>query len=816
MSIHQTLLKSRESSSNEFASLLSYAFMMDESTIIHKDLGLSAHFSYVAIDVDSSTGYVLDANANAVRQALAVLGDGWMVETNLICEDDSNYMEARPFPDTVSAIIDDSRRMQFERQEKSFQSGCYISLTYVPSGQLGKALSKFMVVDEKGKKENDLEKEKKYFESVIEQFMTHFEKITTSGKVERLVGDKLVEFLNRCITGYSRKLITPNVGYFLDSFLSQEWISGADVKVGSSYVRVITIEDAPESTYPAILDELNYLGFNYRWSSRIIPLSRASSNSYLKKIQSQWSNKAVGLIGTIKLSMGLHHKMDEAAEERKIQTSEAVKLNNLREVSYGFMTSCVVLMNENKDFLEESVSIVVKVIEALGFKARSEVFNASEAYLGSIPCHGGYNIRKPLVDSNYAAHAIPTSSVWQGSTTSPNPFLPPNSPPLMMVKTQGSRKFNFNIHVGDVGHFIMLGPTGMGKSTLLGLIGCQWLRYPMARVIAFDKDHSNRIWIKSVGGDYMDLADNARFSPFSLLAASPEGSTAFDNELSFLTDWLCEICTLQKVVITPNHKISIRDALITLAHAGNQHLTMSLLIGNIQHSEVRPALQAFNSSAVNKLISGIEDNLLNKNVVGFETGDLLELNDSLYIPILRCIFHRLTHLFHDRRPTILLLEEAWSLLDHPIFETMLKNWLLTLRKFNVAVGFISQNIDHVTGSAIGDTIKESCPSKIFLPNPSINDPTIKEKYLAFGLNEQQIYILCNAIPKQDYYLTTPIGNRLFELDLNPLTLSFIGVSKKEDIDKFNTIHDMSNSKWINKWLSYRGLNEWCRYEEKYY
>ena len=816
MSAQQKILQSRSASRNEFASQLSYAFMMDEGTMVHKDLGLSAHFSYVARDVDSSTGHVLDANASAVRQALVVLGDGWMMETNLISEEDPHYLSPCPFPDIVSAVIDDSRRMQFEQAQSGFKSRCYLSLTYVPSGQLGKTLSKMMVVDEHSEQESNLDKEKKYFESVVDRFLTQFEQITVNHSVQRLTGDALVEFLNKCMTGVSRKLKVPRIGYLMDSFLSQEWVAGSRVKIGNKFVRVINIEDAPEATYPAILDQLNYLGFTYRWSSRLIPLSKASADGYLKKMQARWSNKAIGLIGAIKLAMGLAPKADKAAEERKAQTAEAIKANNLGEVTHGFMTSCVVLMHEDEAHLKEGVAVIAKVIETLGFKAREELFNISEAYLGSIPCHGGYNVRKPLVDSAYASHALPTSSVWQGEKISPNPFLPANSPPLMLVRTQGSRTFRFNLHVGDVGHFMVLGPTGMGKSTLLGLIGCQYLRYPNARVIVFDKDHSNRIWIKSVGGDYLDLADDAQFSPFSLLAVCKPGTSAFENELSFLTDWLCEICTLQKVVIKPAHRESIRQALEDQASAGSEYLTMKLIAGAIQHHEVRPALKEFNSSAVQKLLSGTKGTLQGNQVTGFETRHLLELNPSLYIPILRCVFHQLTHLFNDRQPTLLLLEEAWALLDHPIFETMMKNWLLTLRKFNVAVGFISQNLSHITDSKIGDTIKESCYSQIFMPNPSIQDPVIEKKYLKFGLNEQQLGIVRTATPKREYYLTTPQGNRLFELDLTPLALAFIGVSKNEEIKQFDAIYDRTNPAWINEWLTMRGLDEWGSYVQKNY
>ncbi len=288
----------------------------------------------------------------------------------------------------------------------------------------------------------------------------------------------------------------------------------------------------------------------------------------------------------------------------------------------------------------------------------------------------------------------------------------------------------------------------------------------------------------------------------------------FEAEMTFLVEWLCEICELQKIVITPDKKEKIEQSLRALVKSGRENLCLDLL--HIQDQEIRQAIDSFNSGAIQKMINGLSDRLGNNSVIGMEMGELLKLPESIYIPIVRAIFHRLTRLFQDRKPTILILEEAWSFLRHKIFENMLEDWLLTLRKFNVAVGFISQNIEHVTTSRISGTIKESCPTKFFLPNHNIYDESVAKKYLAFGLNEQQVAVIGLAIPKRDYYLTSPVGNRLIQLDLDPVSLAFIGVSKEKDIQKFQETHREDDERWILDWLDYKGLTEWREFAEKCY
>src|SRR3546814_6353323 len=78
-----------------------------------------------------------------------------------------------------------------------------------------------------------------------------------------------------------------------------------------------------------------------------------------------------------------------------------------------------------------------------------------------------------LVHTLNLAHLMPLSSVWAGPAR--NDHL--DGPPLLYAETSGSTPFRLSTHVGDVGHMMIVGPTGAGQSVLLGLLAFQFRRY---------------------------------------------------------------------------------------------------------------------------------------------------------------------------------------------------------------------------------------------------------------------------------------------------------------------------------------------------
>ena len=256
---------------------------------------------------------------------------------------------------------------------------------------------------------------------------------------------------------------------------------------GSSFRRSRSKAFPLEST-PGILTALGELPCEYRWSSRFIFMDTHEAVKHLDKFRKKWRQKIRGFFDQVfNTNSG---PIDQDALSMVADAEAAIAEVNSGLVAQGYYTSVVILMDEDRGRLEASARQVEKAINRLGFAARIETINTMDAYLGSLPGHGVENVRRPLINTMNLADLLPTSTIWTGSNSAPCPMYPPLAPPLMHCVTHGSTPFRLNLHVRDLGHTFMFGPTGAGKSTHLAVIAAQLRRYAGMSIFAFDKGMS--------------------------------------------------------------------------------------------------------------------------------------------------------------------------------------------------------------------------------------------------------------------------------------------------------------------------------------
>jgi type IV secretion system protein VirB4 len=243
----------------------------------------------------------------------------------------------------------------------------------------------------------------------------------------------------------------------------------------------------------------------------------------------------------------------------------------------------------------------------------------------------------------------------------------------------------------------------------------------------------------------------------------------------------------------------------SLASAPKAERTLTGLAVLIQSNALVAALAPYTlEGAYGRLLDGSAERLAASDVLHFEMETLMQ-HKALIAPVLTYLFQRLEARFNGR-PTLLILDEAWTFLDDALFAARIREWLKTLRKKNVAVVFATQSLADVERSTIAPALIESCPTRIFLPNDRALEPQARAVYERFGLNARQIEILSIAAPKRDYYAQTARGNRLFELGLGPIALALCGASSPDDqrlIDR--CVADGEPAQFAARFLTAKGM-----------
>ena len=799
-------LKKFRHSGPSFSDLLPYAALIDNGTLLLKDGSLMAGWYFAGPDSESSTDFERNEVSRQINAILARLGSGWMIQVEAVRVPATAY-PARAnchFPDKVSALIDEERRKRFEA-DGHYESQHAIILTYREPEKRKSGLVKYVYSDDESRATTFADRALDHFRRSIREFEQYMGNVVSirrmvTQETEERAGtriakyDDLLQFARFCIVGENHPVRLPDIPMYLDFVVTAEFHHGLSPLVDNRYLAVVAIDGFPAESWPGILNSLDLMPLTYRWSSRFVFLDPIEARQRLERTRKKWLQKVRPFMD--QLFQTNSGAIDQDAAMMVAETEDAIAEANSQLVAYGYYTPVIVIFDDDEARLREKTEGVRRLIQAEGFAARIETLNATEAFLGSLPGNWYANIREPLINTRNLADLVPLNSVWSGSPVSPCPFYPDGSPPLMQVAS-GSSPFRLNLHSGDVGHTLIFGPTGSGKSTLLALIAAQFRRYGRAQLFAFDKGKSMYPLTVAVGGDHYDVGagEALTFCPLSQLED--------DSDKAWAAGWLETLVELQGVKVTPDHRNAIAKQIELMAASSRRSL--SDFVSGVQMREIKDALRHYTvDGPMGHLLDAEEDGLTLSDFQTFEIEELMNLGDRNLVPVLLYLFRRIEKRLTGA-PSLIILDEAWLMLGHPAFREKIREWLKVLRKANCAVVLATQSISDAEKSGIIDVLKESCPTKICLPNGAARESGTREFYERIGFNERQIEIVATALPKREYYVASPDGRRLFDMALGPITLSFVGASGKDDIKRIDELRVHHGDEWPVHWLKERGI-----------
>ncbi len=791
-------LREYRSNAASLPDFLPWAALLAEGVVLNKDGSFQRTARFRGPDLDSATPAELVATTARLNGALRRLGSGWAIFVEAQRVPALAYPDS-VFPDPVSALVDRERREQFKEEGAHFESGYYLTLLWMPPAE-DAARAEGWLYEGRARTGVDAWEQVKSFTDRSDRLVQLLEgfvpEIAWLGDAETLT------YLHSTVSTKRQRVRVPETPMHLDALLADEPLAGGlEPRLGASYLRTLTIIGFPTATFPGLLDELNRLAFPYRWATRAVMLDKTDATKLLGRIRRQWFAKRKSIAAILKEVMTNEASVlvDNDAANKAADADLALQELGADMIGQAYVTATVTVWDRDPNIAAEKLRLVEKIIQGRDFTVIAEGMNAVEAWLGSLPGHVYANVRQPPVSTLNLAHMIPLSAVWAGPERDEH-F---GAPPLLYGKTEGSTPFRFSLHVGDVGHTLVVGPTGAGKSVLLALMALQFRRYEGAQVFAFDFGGSIRAAAIACGGDWQDLGGSLDESVGEGVQLQPLARIDDAAERAWAAEWLAAILAGEGLPVDPAAKEHLWSALTSLASAPIVERTLTGLAVLLQSQALKQALQPYCVGGPwGRLLDAEAERLGDADFQAFETEGLVGAGSAA--AVLSYLFHRIEGRL-DGSPTLIIIDEGWLVLDSPAFAAQLREWLKTLRKKNASVVFATQSLADIETSPIAPAIIESCPTRIFLPNERAFEPQIAAIYRRFGLNDRQIEILSRSAPKRDYYCQSRRGNRLFELGLGEVALAFVAASSKSDQIRIGELVDEhGRDAFAAAWLRARG------------
>jgi type IV secretion system protein VirB4 len=792
------------------ADVLPWAGIVGPGTILNKDGSLMRTVRFIGPDLDSATGEGIDTYSGQLNDTLKRFGSGWAF-----------YLEARRvpvapvkrqyWPTPAGQAIADEQLPLLNKARERFETYHWLTIQYLPPTDTVSRFKSLFLGENKSSSNYDLIL--KEFLLKTDQVFDLMDRITNG--VTILSDDDLASYLASTVSPDYLAIKAPPTPFFLDAFLPRHPMTpGLHPKLGNASIRVISIRAFPDSSTAAMLDELATLNVPLRWVSRYIPYSRQDAESWFAGVRQKWFNKRNGASGFISeqfFNRASRVENPEALARAEDASQTILELAD-QVTSYGLFTPVVILIGEDLQHLDQDTRNVVEAIHDKGFATEVETLNATEAWLGSIPGQAYANIRQPIMAAHNMLHMSPLTTQWSGPVSC---SLMPDQPPLTETLTASTTPFRLDLFVGDVGHVLIAGPTGSGKSFAASVLETSFTRYPNSRVRIIDKDRSSRCATLCHGGDFFDLGDTS----INSLGFQPLRNIHDQDEARWAFEWISSLLAgMLNRELNGDERTEILRAFEAMKGMEASDRDLSTFYTQVQNLALKEALLPFVARPAGGLPRGTYSYLLDRVTdaqpenlwQAFELGALMSKGSQRYAsPVLMALFHWLERGFDGNHPTILVIDEGWLFLDDKAFADQIRDWLKTLRKKKVAVIFMTQSINDILSSSIADAVIDSAPTMIMLPNEKADTPEGRKVYERLGYNRRQISLIAKAVKKRDLYYSSPNGNRLFRFATGPVARAIYGATGDADqivIDRVQESIAGTETTFLEAWLAEKGLS----------
>ncbi len=538
---------------------------------------------------------------------------------------------------------------------------------------------------------------------------------------------EILEFLGRIVNcGNSQPILIPlgDISHHLP--INKIYFGNKSIEIhnlsGIKYAGIVSVKEYRPSTHSGILDGFMQMPFELIISQSFSFIDRAIA------------------ISSMQLQQRRLTQSEDVATSQISAIDEALDSAMSGSFAFGMHHLTILCIQDTIKKLEMALSLASVELSNSGISGVREKINLEPAYWAQLPGNSDYMARRSTVNTlNIASfasfHNYPSGkrekNHWGNALT--------------VLNTTSGTPYFFNFHVRDVGHTMIVGPTGAGKTVLLNFLCAQAQKF-QPKLFFFDKDRGAEIFVRSIGGVYVTPSASkfSGFNPFQL-------EDNLENR-TFLIEFLKSLVSSDGKSL-PAHEVDR----INEAVAGNFKIpkekrrlrNLAPFMGLLGPGTIAGRLAKWHSNGSHAKLFDNDVDLIDfdsSKIFGIEMAHILQDKDALG-PVLLYLFHRIQNSIRGE-PTMIVLDEAWALIDNPFFAPKIKDWLKVLRKLNAMVVFATQSVEDATKSSISDTLVQQTATQIFLPN--LKATSVYRN--VFRLSEREFNIIRNTDPSSRFFL----------------------------------------------------------------
>jgi type IV secretion system protein VirB4 len=598
------------------------------------------------------------------------------------------------------------------------------------------------------------------------------------------------EFFNTVLTcGVPRRMRLPRIGlrnYVGTSrlhFGKRTMQAQAAIEEENRFGAMLSVKEYPPYTGPGMLDGLLQVNREFILTQSFRIADKPIAMERISRLQRQIAAS------------------DEAGSSVETDIDHALNSLMNQEAVFGFHHLTLLCLSRDLDGVGKAVSELGACLTDMNINWLREDVNLEAAFWAQLPGNHSYIARDAMLSSANFAGLSSMHSFATGQIERTHWGLP-----ITILETTSQTPYWFNFHRRDIGHFLVTGPTGSGKTVALTFLLAQAFRIsPRPKAVFFDKDRGAEIFIRAIGGDYEVLTPGTPtgFNPLQLENTAPNREFLLRllkamlrpvNDQDFCQE---EEDTLERALGRLCQEPAVQRTLANLA---------GLLIGrsradaNDLHSRLRPWIEgekAWLFNAPHDVLS-----FSGRRVFGFDMTNIIG-NEDLRAPTLMYIYHRLDELLTGD-PVMFFMDEGWQLLDDETFSNFIVDKMKTIRKLNGIVGFGTQSAADIARANASHTLIEQSATNIHFPNPRADE----ESYIRrFGLTVKEFNFIRNTPPEKRTFLVKHGNDSVIaRLDLSAMPdLVKVLSGRKETIEECEALRARLGDEpeqWLSKFCGW--------------